>query len=276
MADDVRARDERLFIASLQKGLHVLELMGQEDDEVGLQQIADLAGLSKSMAQRIVHTLWQLRYVDQNPQTRKFRLSSKVYLNGYARFQNSTVFRLAQEQLLGLNYETGETCALAVLEGWEMVVVQAIAGRFADSLNLSVGMRFLADQATSGRLFLAWLDPETRIRLAKGASEQSEVDARLERLRSLEREFEQVRRDGYLATIGAIVQGNASVSAPILDNTGRARAAVNVSMPAARYRDFGPQRLAGLVQAAATTVSAQLGFRPNDPSEPPARAHADG
>jgi len=264
MADDPRIPDDRLLIASLRKGLQVLAWIERQDEDVGIQQVADVAGLTKSNAQRILHTLWQLHYLDQDPDTHKYRASLNVRMNGYARFQNTEMFRLAQAQLVNLSSETGETCALVMLDGWDAVVVLVVPGRFASSVNLRVGMRFDGAQVTSGRLLLAFHTTQARAHLAAGADNDQQAQARLERLTQLEAEFSQIRRQGYLMTIGAIFAENASLSAPILDGAGRIRAAVNLSMHATRCRELGQRHLAHLVKSAAAQVSRDLGFGTDD------------
>jgi len=264
MADELRIPDDRLLIASLRKGLQVLAWIERQDEDVGIQQVADVARLTKSNAQRILHTLWQLHYLDQDPDTHKYRASLTVRMNGYARFQNTEMFRLAQAQLVNLSAETGETCALVMLDGWDAVVVLVVPGRFASSVNLRVGMRFDGAQVTSGRLLLAFHTAQARAHLAASANDDEQT--RLVQLSALETEFAQTHTQGYLMTIGAIFAENASLSAPIFDGAGRCRAAINLSMRATRYHELGGERhLAQRVTSAAAQVSHALGFRTDTP-----------
>lgn len=134
--------DERLFIASLEKGLRVLEAFSDATTELGLQDIAMATGLGKSAVQRLVYTLFQLDYLRRDPTTRKYRLSPKAFVRGYVLASTSKLAQEAHASLVVVNNKCGDTCALTILEGAEIVILSSILGRHINSLNVTVGMRF--------------------------------------------------------------------------------------------------------------------------------------
>ncbi|MFT4068314.1 IclR family transcriptional regulator [Paraburkholderia sp.] len=252
-------RDERLFISSLEKGLKVLEAFEDMTTELGLQQIADAAGQGKSGAQRLVYTLLQLGYLRRNPVTRKYRLSSKVFLRGYALVQTSDLVREAHDELVSINKECGDTCVLAMLEGAEIVVLSSIPGRHIDSLNVTVGMRFPANLATSGLMLLAWLSPE-EVKSALDLDSSQDDDA-ARKFSALQAELASIREQRVCVTKDALMPGNLSISAPVFDAAGRAIAAINVSTPKDRYPSADAiHNLSAIIVAGAEAVSARLGY----------------
>lgn len=69
----------------------------------------------------------------------------------------------------------------------------------------------------------------------------------------------QVKRDGLAVTINETAEGVTGFSAPILDASGSAIAAIVVGAPSERVADRR-ETIAGLVHAAGRTISLSLGF----------------
>ena len=74
--------DERLYIASLEKGLKILETMSGPSSMLSLGEIAEATGYGKSAVQRFVYTLVQLGYLRKDASGRRYRLTAKLYLMG--------------------------------------------------------------------------------------------------------------------------------------------------------------------------------------------------
>jgi IclR family pca regulon transcriptional regulator len=240
--------DERLFIASLEKGLRVLEAFSDATTELGLQDIAMATGLGKSAVQRLVYTLFQLDYLRRDPTTRKYRLSPKAFVRGYVLASTSKLAQEAHASLVVVNNKCGDTCALTILEGAEIVILSSILGRHIDSLNVTVGMRFPAHSVSSGRVLAAWL-PREEARLVLG-----------ERLESLADDLAAIRRQGFYVAEDTNVPGHLSISAPVFDARGHAVATVNISTLKRRYPAVEMyQGLIELVVDAARDISMRLG-----------------
>lgn len=263
-ATEGEAPDERLFIASLEKGLKVLETFPDMTSELGLQELAAATGLGKSAVQRLVYTLHHLRYLRRDPATRKYRLSSKVFLRGYTLARASDLVQEAHGQLVRINRECGDTCVLAILEGPEIVILSSVHGRHIDSLNVAVGMRFPATTASSGLVLLAWLPPEETKLILNEAAKTLNDGALRHWIDDLAAEFVTIRAQGFCITEDKIAAGHLSISVPVFDASGYPVAAVNVSTLKHLYSSPEARRaLAELVIGAGKLVSARLGYASN-------------
>ncbi len=79
----------------------------------------------------------------------------------------------------------------------------------------------------------------------------------------LERRLATVRRKGYALVDQEVAPGHRSAAAPILDHTGRAVAAVSISVPAARVTLSQLRRMAeSVLLPAVHALSAELGHLP--------------
>ncbi len=83
MAQDDRQREDALFVASLGRGIRILEAFDQSPRSLGLAELTELTGMNRSAVQRFLHTWEQLGYLAKDPATRRFALTPRVLALGY-------------------------------------------------------------------------------------------------------------------------------------------------------------------------------------------------
>ena len=251
------AIDERLFVASVEKAMRVLEIFGKNATELSMTEIVARTGLGRSATQRFVYTLCQLGYLRRSASAPLYSLSTKlVGLVGGLLGSNARL-QAAYPTLMDLAKETRETVSWLELDGDDIVVLGNIPSAHLTSVNLPVGSRFAALPASSGQVLLSdapqsqllemigRLAPATRARFGD-SSEQSILAL-----------FEQARDNGYSMTEKNLDQGSISLSAPVRDHAGRIVAALNLSTLTLRYSPDAARRdLLPLLTAAAQAISA--------------------
>jgi DNA-binding IclR family transcriptional regulator len=73
-----QAGNNRKAIGSVQRALDILNLFEGSRTVIGNNEIARLLGMDPSTAAGLVYTLKLNNYLDQNPDTRKYRLGMKL------------------------------------------------------------------------------------------------------------------------------------------------------------------------------------------------------
>ncbi|WP_454692376.1 IclR family transcriptional regulator [Achromobacter aloeverae] len=227
--------DERLYVASVEKAMRVLEAFDKSASELSIADIAQRTGMGRSAAQRFVYTLCQLGYLRRHPAARLYALSTKLVglvggmLSANARLQ------AAYPVLSQLAQETHETVSWVELDGDDIVVLGNVPSEHLASVNLPVGSRFAALPASSGQVLLSQesedvlramlgrLAPAVRARF--GEREDDDIIALIEK----------AREQGYSMTEKNLGQGSVSVSVPVLDHASRVVAAINLSTLSLRY-----------------------------------------
>lgn len=252
------AVDERLFVASVEKAMRVLEIFGKNATELSMAEIVARTGLGRSATQRFVYTLCQLGYLRRSASAPLYSLSTKlVCLVGELLGANARL-QAAYPVLMDLAKETRETVSWLELDGDDIVVLGNIPSAHLTSVNLPVGSRFAALPASSGQVLLSdapqsqllemigRLAPATRARF--GDSDDQGILAL----------FEQARDNGYSMTEKNLDQGSVSLSAPVRDHAGRIVAALNLSTLTVRYSpDTARRDLLPLLTAAAQAISSR-------------------
>ena len=143
-------------MATLAKGLAAIEAFDAAHPKLTLSQLAEILGISRAAARRILRTLEALGYVER--QDRLFTPGARVLKLGFAYLSSQSWTARTQSALDALCEDLGESCAAAVLQGDEVVIVASAASRRILAGHLAIGARLSAFHSSMGRIQLAELD----------------------------------------------------------------------------------------------------------------------
>ncbi|HEY6644352.1 IclR family transcriptional regulator domain-containing protein [Povalibacter sp.] len=217
----------RETMGGLAKGLDVIRAFTRESPSLTLSEIASRAGLPAATARRCLLTLSELGYVMQSG--RNFLLRPKVLELGSAYLESMNIELLTRTYLEDLASQTGDSAALTVLDGNEIVYVARTSVRTLMRLEAHVGSRFPAYPTSMGRVLLAGLSAE-RLRQYFDATEFTAFTEHTvtERAR-LMKLIDECRRTGYSAVEDELAYGVVAVAVPVFDQARRVVAALNSS-----------------------------------------------
>lgn len=227
MAPKTPAPARRETMGGLAKGLDVIRAFTREQPALTLSQVAAAAGLTPATARRCLHTLEELGYVTRRERT--FLLRPKVLELGAAYLESMNIEALTGTLLEDLARQTGDSAALAVLDGAEIVYVARASVRTLLRLEAHVGSRLPAYCTSMGRVLLAGLPP-ARLDAYLAAVELVPLTERtVTDPRRLARIVEDCRRNGYSAVEDELAYGVVALAVPVFDGAGRVVAALNSS-----------------------------------------------
>src|SRR5262245_52108005 len=227
MAAHEAAGVRREVMGGLAKGLHVLRALGHESRGLTLSEVASRAYLPAATARRCLHTLEELGYVTRVG--RNFLLRPKVLELGAAYLEAMDVESLTKTHLERLAQETGDSAALSVLDGVDIVYIARASVRTLLRLEAHVGSRFPAYPTSMGRVLLAGLSADGLRRYFAEATFTSLTEHTVVQRGKLVRRIEECRRQGYAAVADELAYGVVAVAVPVLDESGRVVAALNSS-----------------------------------------------
>ena len=219
------------IVTALARGLHILETFARLGHSLSLAQVSQELGLPKSTAFRLMNSLVTLGYLEQPVKGGPYNLGPRVLGLGFAVLQGLDVREAAMPHLEKLFAKVGENVNLCILDRSEVIYVARLKKREILSLNLHVGSRLPAYSSSPGRVLMAYLLPAEREELI--SSLEADPDAGLwlrNRGVDLRQVCEQVRARGLAVSDGEYSPELFAMSAPVLDGSGLARAAVNLAM----------------------------------------------
>ena len=255
------------YSQSLERGLAILSAFRSGRPLLGVSELGRDIGLSRSTTHRYVSTLAVLGYLQQDPATKKYRLGPRVLDLGFSAINSMELREIAAPHLRELSDETGYTVNMAILDDLDIVYVERCrssqAGQREIDLNLHVGSRLPAYCTSLGKALLANLDPADRAERLQRVDFARRGPNTLTSRRALDAELRRVREQGYAVNNEELAYGLRSVAAPVLNHDGEAVAAINLAVHSSMVSsDEIGKRLAPVLQGAAASISARLGYRP--------------
>ncbi len=157
---------EPRYSQSLERGLAILGCFTPKRPVLGIADIADELGMSRSTTHRYVITLVALGYLEQGA-SRKYRLGLRVTDLGMSALNSTGLREHAHPYLEELRQRSTYTASLAVLDGADILYVDRARsfrrGQSRIDLDLHAGSRLPAYCTAMGKLLLANL-PESEQR----------------------------------------------------------------------------------------------------------------
>lgn len=251
-------------VQSVERAVAALKLLGDDEPELGVTELARRLHLHKSTISRLMATLEAGGFVQQDPRSGRYRLGLQLATLAARALNQYDLRDVARGALHALAHATDETCTLAVRDGDDAVNIdQALSTNPVKHLGW-IGRRLPLHCTAAGKPLLAFAaraDVERVLaRPLVAYTARTVTDPAALRL-----EIERIRGDGVALAVEEFEPELSAAGAPVRDHRGEVIATVTASGPTFRVT---PDRLAGLavmVRDAADQLSASLGFRAPSP-----------
>jgi IclR family pca regulon transcriptional regulator len=224
--------DDKEFMATLAKGLAVLSAFGRQRPTMTLSEAAQISDLSRAAARRVLRTLSMLGYVEQNG--RHFSLSPRILEFGFAYLSTQSWIDRALPLMRELSERQGESCSAAILQGHDIVYVARVPARRIMSAALSVGSRLPALHTALGRVMFGYLDEAEIWRRLKAQRIEAYTPQSITDLQALFDRIGTDRAQGFSIVDEELELGLRALAVPVLDRTGQAIGAINLSTHSTR------------------------------------------
>ncbi len=241
--------------STLSKGLTILEYITKVKGSVGVSDLSRALGLTKSNTFRLLQTLTALGYV-RHEEDKTYSATMKTWQIGRAVVENLNLRSVAAPMMRYLSEETRETIYLAVRDGLQVTYIDKIdssktirswnpVGGTAPLYCVGTGKAMLAaDYRDLRDLISARLEPFT--------------DRTITEIEALDKDMAATLQRGYAVDTGEFRQRIYSLGAAIHIPDGAVIGALGVSVPDVNLADGDVERIGGLVQHAARSVSEDL------------------
>jgi IclR family pca regulon transcriptional regulator len=256
------------YSQSLERGLAILGCFTSEHPVLGIADIADELGMSRSTTHRYVTTLLALGYLEQG-RSRKYRLGLRVTDLGMSALNSTGLRENVHPFLEELRERTGYTVGLAVLDGAEILYVdRARSWRRAEretDRGLYPGSRLPAYCTAMGKILLAHLPDEFQRDLIAKLKLERNSPSTITSKQTLRAELERIREDGYALNEQELRPGLQAIAVPVRDESREVVAAIGIAaspeaISVAELTDaLGPHLI-----STAARVSSRLGYRRDD------------
>lgn len=259
---------EPRFSQSLERGLAILCCFTPERPVLGIVDLAQELGMSRSTTHRYVITLAALGYLEQGA-GRKYRLGLRVTGLGLSAMSGTDLREHAHADLEELCQRTGFTVSLVVLDGPEILLLDRLRGHrrilYNTEPGIAAGSRLPAHCTAAGKLLLAYLPERSQRELIAELQLEKHGPNTIRSKGALRRELAQIRADGLAVDDQEFAEDLFAIAAPLRSDAGDVVAAIGMT---AHSRTIALSELIDAlgphVISTADRVSARLGYRRAD------------
>lgn len=223
-------------MSTIGKALALLDLLSQLDGDVGLSDCARLASLDKATARRMLVELEKHGFIEQDAESRKYRLGSAPVRLARIREARYPFIGVAAPLVKALAEDAGETVHLAEFAGGRLSTVHVEDAPQAHRVIVKLGTILPFHATASGLAFLAFC-PQAEIASALSKplerfSRHTITDPDEFRLR-----LSETAERGFSISQQGLEEGVISAAAPVLSPGGRPIGTVAIAAPVLRAND---------------------------------------
>lgn len=226
---------EPRYSQSLERGLAILSCFTAKRPVMGIADLADTLGMSRSTTHRYVITLLALGYLEQVA-SRKYRLGLRVSDLGMSALNATGLREHSHPHLEELRRQTGCSAGLALLDGTEVLYVDSARSvrRAREEIDLSLhpGSRLPVHCTATGKMLLAELPEELQRDLLAELKLPKRGPKTITGKKALREELDRVAKAGIATSNEELVAKLNAIAAPVRDSTGQAIAALGLTAPA--------------------------------------------
>jgi DNA-binding IclR family transcriptional regulator len=249
-------------IQSIERAAAILRLLSGRSRRLGVGELAGELGLPKGTVHGILRTLQNVGFVEQDPESGKYRLGAALLHMGSSYLDGNELRTRALNWADSLAARANESVRIGTLHEGRALVVHHVFRPDNSRQALEVGVLLPGHATALGKVLLAHNPYATDELIAAGLNAftprtVTDPDA-------LRGELDEVRVRGWASDLEELVEGEVSLAAPIQDRRGATVGAIGISGPIERLSEGAEPRsdLISYVRETARSVSRDLGAIP--------------
>ncbi|MBJ3775618.1 IclR family transcriptional regulator [Acuticoccus mangrovi] len=248
---------------TVRNAISVLNAFSLDRPEMSLAELSARVGIDKVIVHRLLRTMKEERFVEQDPSTRHYRLGPAVGDLAAVRRALLRPIEHAADRLLPVHAKLNETIHLAQLEGGFVVVTFVALCTQELRTVMEVGERLPIYCTGPGLIYLAYGDDRFREMQLSGRLRRRASNTVTDR-KTLEAMLPGIREAGLAVVDGTYSDGSKGISSPIFGADGRVIGVASVLGPSSRLQGADEARAIATIKDATLRISKRHGYRPPD------------
>lgn len=247
------------YVKSIIKAFQIIEEL-DKFGELSIGELSQALTMDKATVHRLINTIKEAGYIVQNPCSRKYSNSIKLFTIGNHIIERTGLKEIARPYLEAVAEETMETINLSMHSENDIVYVDKIESNSAIKVGIKIGTALPMYCTGMGKAILAFLPEENLNEIVKNTSFRKRTVKTVSNQEALFEQLNFIRKNGYAKDAEEFVVGLISFAAPIFDYRNTPVAAISISMPKLRYNEEEHrQYYVNLVKNTAAALSKELG-----------------
>ncbi|TYR79445.1 IclR family transcriptional regulator [Priestia megaterium] len=249
------------MVKSVSRALDIITLVSMRKGGLGVTDISKQMDINKSSVYRILSTLVQYGYIEQDKETGRYKLGYK-FLEVSSKLLESIDLRAeATPYLKELEQETNEVIHLVVYDQGEVVYIEKLEGNETLRMHSKVGKRAPMHCTSVGKAILAHLPSNVVLDILDRKGMPMHTDKTITNKADFMQELIQVKQQGYALDLEENEYGIRCIAVPVFDHLGKVSAAVSISGPTIRMTNERLKKLQTRMLHIGNQISVRLGFK---------------
>jgi DNA-binding IclR family transcriptional regulator len=249
----------RLTHRSLERGLHVLEVIAQSGGLISLAEIARRTGLHRSTGHHLLQTLVSTGYLRQDAATRSYELSPKLFQLTGRTWTPEQLGVIAQPIVAELARASGEGASLAAYRDGVVKIVAKCDHEGPVRVVQDVGAERPIHATAVGKAIVAFLPAAELTGVLDRMTWERYTPHTIVTRDALESELRRVRGAGYCTDDEEHIEGIRCAAAPVRIYSGQVVASLCVLGPKSRMTRARLRELSEPLLRLAGVISERLG-----------------
>jgi DNA-binding IclR family transcriptional regulator len=247
-------------VQAIDRAVGILKYLLEEKTELRLSDIADELDLNMSTVHGIISTLKYHGFIDQDEESKKYRLGIQFLEFGTAVENSLSIREIVQPYVNEVCNLVEETVHLGTLRNLDVIYLAKTESRQSVRMVTQIGSRISAYRTGIGKAMLAYLGDDVITELIPDNLKQYTPNTITNKLDFI-KECEKIRKLGYALDNEESELGLTCVAAPIFNHLGVAQYGISVSGPTIRMTDEKIQEIIKIVQKVTMEISMKLGYK---------------
>ena len=246
-------------MGTITKALNLLNYFSVTKPEIGLTEFKRMSGQDKATVYRHLSELEENGFLEQNPQTRNYRLGAAILRLANVREHTFPARKAVAPIVRAMSEELGELVHVSLLQGNIMSPLYHADVAIHGTRVYFDAAEMLPLHATSSGLAMLAFGPDNLLREVTEKPVRSFTDKTITDPDALHRHVEMARERGYSTSDEGFESDVFSFAVPIFDSDGRATGTLAVALPCARATEEMRDRIVTALKSGGVAVSRALG-----------------
>jgi IclR family acetate operon transcriptional repressor len=242
---------------SLERGLHVIEVISAIGSSATLAEIARKTGLPRSTTFHLLRALVEFGYLLQDNDVRAYTLAPKLFQITRCTWTKEQLADISMPYLDELSRRTAEGASLAILRDGVVTVVAKRDPSGPVRVVQEVGATRPIYCTAVGKALAAWLPERELDGIISRTIFEQKTARTITNPAAFRRELTHIRATGFAIDNEEHIEGIRCIATPVRDHSGEVRACLCVVGPKSRL----PQRRMAEIREALAAAAADLSLR---------------
>lgn len=250
---------EQPAVKSVASALKVLLQFVTAQGPLSVSGISEASGLTKGQVSKILKTLRDYDFLEQNPSTQKYTVGLNAFALGNHYINANELSRQSLPVMRKLVDDSGHSAVLSIMRGTNVIHLMAVEGRLFVDGRWRVGRWMPYHSTASGKLLLAHGEPEVIDALLRTRGLPRITASTITNEQQFRATLQRVRAQGFATSRNETHVGTAALAVPIYGADSRAIATLGLICPEHLLTAAEEDRLVPMLHRYARELSLRMG-----------------